>query len=122
MNASIECVWEMHRRKTNEKMLILTPQISKSRLRRLLRTACGQAAGGRGPFPFLMHPLANRPSRPGGTELNDVDSELKKKLLELQQIYDSGLISEDEFKKKRIDLLGKIFGRIFFEYSYSNHL
>ena len=34
MNASIECVWEMHRRKTNEKMLILTPQISKSRLRR----------------------------------------------------------------------------------------
>ena len=43
MNASIECVWEMHRRKTIEKMLILTPSDSKSRLRRLLRAARQEA-------------------------------------------------------------------------------
>ncbi len=36
------------------------------------------------------------------------NSETKKKLLELKELHDSGLISDDEYKKKRMNLLGKI--------------
>ena len=41
-------------------------------------------------------------------DLNESGSDLKSKLFELKQLYQSGLISEYEYNKKRKEILGKI--------------
>ncbi len=44
----------------------------------------------------------------GSNVINEPNSETKKKLLELKELLNSGLISEHEYQNKRIKLLGKI--------------